>query len=112
MLDFGLNGLLSLILKGPLRVVLIEESNDLMSCMSWEEIPSVEGVEPEEEGGLEEVGVEVEAGVPEGEVDFSEDLVSGVAASGLFSVGAEDDVPLDASDFKASSSFFISDSAK
>ena len=46
------------------------------------------------------MGVEVEAGVPEGEVDFSEDLVSGVAASGLFSVGAEDDVPLDASEIR------------
>ena len=110
MLDFGLNGLLSLILKGPLRVVLIAESNDLISCMSWEEIPSAEGVEPEDAGAdlvLEEgvAGAEVLGG----EVGDLATPASGVAASfELFSVEAGDGVPLDDSDFKTCSSFFIS----
>ena len=82
MLDFGLNGLLSLILKGPLRVVLIEESNDLMSCMSWEEIPSAEGVELEDVDAdlvlveeAAEVEAEVEAGVVDSAVAVAEDNI-------------------------------------
>ena len=42
MLDFGLNGLLSLMVKGPLSVAFIAESRALISCISWGEItPSV-----------------------------------------------------------------------
>ena len=68
MLDFGLNGLLSLIVKGPFRVELMAESKDLMSWISCGEIPSgdcvgvEEGVDLAGEGGVEDVVEDVVAG--------------------------------------------------
>jgi hypothetical protein len=115
MLDFGLNGLLSLILKGPFRVVLIEERRVLMSWISWDEIPSAEGVEPEGEDVVDLVLVEgevLEGEVPEEEVSFLLYPVSGVEESfEVFSAGGVEGVPLGTSDFRACSSFFISDFA-
>ena len=116
MLDLGLKGLLSLKVKGPLSVVLIEERRTFMSWISWGEIPCSVDLELEDSEDLELEGVGADPEL----VDLDESKeevsleVSAREVSDLDFSFSEDDgveVPIGDPVLRVCSSFFISDFA-